>query len=60
MLNELTVQVEQELAAIAAAPPVPSAGLVQRCHFCGQLAAATSLVETVDGQERFKGVCCGG
>lgn len=65
MGTDLTQQIEAERAELAAAPLVQLGPAVQRCHFCGQLAATGSVVEVVDGhevrgQERFKGGCCGG
>ena len=51
-------QVEREQWEIQQAPAVARGPLVVRCHFCGQLAATSQLVETVDGQERYRGDCC--
>ncbi len=60
MATDLTQQVEQEAQEISNALPVARGAAVQRCHFCGQLAPTATHVETVDGQERYKGSCCGG
>ena len=65
MLIDLAKQVEQELAEIQNAPVVPSAGLLQRCYFCGSVTHGGSEVRgpvAQDGsfQTKFKGVCCGG
>jgi hypothetical protein len=59
-MTDLAKQVEQEAAELAAAPRIEPGPAVQRCHFCGQLAVSGSVVEVVDGRERWKGVCCGG
>jgi hypothetical protein len=63
--QELVKQVARELAELAAAPAVPSAGLVLRCGFCGQLTGGGSEIRgpvAVNGelQIRFRGSCCGG
>lgn len=60
--EELLAQVERERVELAAAPPVPSAGLSQRCHWCGQLIPyeSATLVETVHGVDRYRGGCCNG
>jgi len=57
---ELLVQVEKEAQEIAQAPPVERGPIVGRCHFCGQVASRLTLIEVIDGFERYKGECCGG
>jgi hypothetical protein len=60
--NELEKQVAKEQAELAAAPVVPSAGLLQRCHFCGQLTPSGSELRgpLPESPIRLKGRCCGG
>ena len=58
MATDLAAQVAREQWELEQAPVVPRGPLVQRCHFCGQLAATATLVETVDKQERYAGECC--
>ena len=55
---QLDVQVAREQWELEQAPVAPRGPLVQRCHFCGQLTTTATLVESVDGQERYKGECC--
>lgn len=58
--TDLQKQVELEAQEIANAPRVePVPNLAVRCHWCGQLARSIALVEVVNGQERWKGDCCG-
>ena len=63
--EQLAKQVAQEQAELAAAPPVPSAGLAVRCHFCGQPTTGGTTIygpAVTDGNQvmQLKGVCCGG
>jgi len=64
--EELVKQVQQEQAELAAAPPVPSAGLAVRCHFCGQLTTGGTTIygpmphDGMNQLMQLKGVCCGG
>jgi hypothetical protein len=60
MSIDLAAQVEQERAELAAAPRVEPGPAIVRCHWCGQVSDTATLVEMVDGQERYKGGCCGG
>lgn len=54
-------QIVAEMRELAAAPAIPSAGLLGRCHFCGAVTNETVYVETINGIERRRGVdCCGG
>lgn len=67
---ELAAQVERESAELVDAPIVQSAGLQDRCHFCGQVVApeSYSLVHGPRhpgtgahvGDPRIRGRCCGG
>jgi len=64
--DELKKQIELETAELAAAPPVPSAGLAVRCHFCGQLTTGGTTIygpmphDGMNQLMQLKGVCCGG
>lgn len=71
MATDAELQVEKEAAEIAAAPQIPSAGLLGRCHFCGAVTRNLRFVEHfggvivdgayVGGVDRYKGEdCCGG
>lgn len=59
-MDEIDGQIEREREEIENAPRVPvSTGRMSRCHWCGQPSRNLYLVETVNGQERYKGDCCG-
>jgi len=59
---ELASRIAKEQAELAAAPLVPSAGLIERCHFCGQLTHGGSELRgpVPDSPIRLQGRCCGG
>jgi creatinine amidohydrolase/Fe(II)-dependent formamide hydrolase-like protein len=60
---ELVKQVAEELKEIQNAPPIMYGPSVPRCHFCGAIETShenLELVETVDGNQRHRGGCCGG
>jgi hypothetical protein len=57
---DLEAQVAQEVAELKNAPVVSSAGHIGRCSFCGGVANRLTLIEVVNGLERYKGECCGG
>lgn len=59
MTTDLEKQVEREAQEIQQAQPVHPGPPSVRCHWCGQLAQQITLVEVVNGQERWKGECCG-
>jgi hypothetical protein len=57
--DDLDAQVKREAAELAAAPAVPSAGTVARCHWCGRvIVGEPTRVESIGSAERFKGECC--
>lgn len=64
-MSELDDQVAQEKAEIENAPKVPLSQFqptqyAGRCSFCGQPSMNLIYVDSMHGQERFRGDCCGG
>lgn len=65
-MSDLDEQVKQEAKEIENAPKIPlaqlqprSTGQAGRCSWCGRMAKNLVYVDTVHGQERYKGECCG-
>ena len=66
----LDAQIAKERAELINAPKVPvsqlqkqsqARGQAGRCAWCGKFSQDVVYVDTIHGQERFKGVeCCGG
>jgi hypothetical protein len=61
-MTDLEAQIAAEKKAIDEAPVVPiKSGLIGRCSWCGRVSENLVYVDTVHGQERYKGRdCCGG